>query len=102
MCSSGSGSPQEYAHNTSAQKCAGRQSEAATTRWGGKVKHRLGDSTVELFYLSALVPTNIAEQMPTTLFVTELAPVCFDLDSPPRTACLVPGAWPCICCCVDI
>ena len=52
-----------------------RLSEAGTTRWGGKVKHRLGDSTVELFYLSALVPTDIAEQMPPTLFVTELAPV---------------------------
>ncbi len=39
------------------------------------MKHRLGDSTVELFYLSALIPTDIAEQMPPTLFVTELAPV---------------------------
>ena len=49
--------------------------EAGCSRWSGKVKHRLGDSTVELFYLSALIPADTAEQMPTTLFVTELAPV---------------------------
>ena len=44
------------------------------------MKHRLGDSTVELFYLSALIPADIAEQMPTTLFVTELAPVRLGTD----------------------
>ncbi len=52
-----------------------QQMEAGSSRWSGKVKHRLGDSTVELFYLSALIPADTAEQMPTTLFVTELAPV---------------------------
>ena len=57
-------------------KTGALHTEAGISRWSGKVKHRLGDSTVELFYLSALVPADIAEQMPTTLFVTELAPVC--------------------------
>ena len=51
-----------------------------TTRWSGKVKHRLGSSTVELFYLSALIPDDLLEQMPPTLFVTELAQVsCSDV-----------------------
>ena len=76
MCSIvGCGLLQDYAHSVSVQKPAAQKTEEGTTRWSGKVKHRLGDSTVELFYLSALVPADVAEQMPTTLFVTELAPV---------------------------
>ena len=72
---------QEYTQSVKAPKTPVRHSEEGTTRWSGKVKHRLGDSTVELFFLSAMVPTDVAEQMPTTLFVTELAPVR------PSTAC---------------
>ncbi|KAK9805568.1 hypothetical protein WJX72_005675 [[Myrmecia] bisecta] len=41
---------------------------AATT-----VKHKLGESTVELFYMTALVPEKFLEQLPPTLFVSELA-----------------------------
>ena len=45
--------------------------------WVGKVKHRLGTaaghSTVELLNLSALVPEEYLEQLPPSLFVTELA-----------------------------
>ena len=45
--------------------------------WTGKVKHRLktaeGASTVDLFNVSALVPEELMEQMPPTLFVSALA-----------------------------
>jgi hypothetical protein len=37
-----------------------------------QVKHRLGSSTVELFFLSALLPSAIIEHMPPSLFVTDL------------------------------
>lgn len=37
-----------------------------------QVKHRLGSSTVELFFLSALLPTVVIEHMPPSLFVTDL------------------------------
>jgi hypothetical protein len=40
--------------------------------WAGKVKHRLGSSTVELFFLSALLPAAVIEHMPPSLFVTDL------------------------------
>jgi hypothetical protein len=44
-----------------------------TTLWSGKVKHKLGMSTAELFYLTALIPERYLEQFPPTLFVSELA-----------------------------
>lgn len=37
-----------------------------------QVKHRLGSSTVELFFLSALLPKAVIEHMPPSLFVTDL------------------------------
>lgn len=44
----------------------------SSSYWAGKVKHRLGSSTVELFFLSALLPTVVIEHMPPSLFVTDL------------------------------
>ena len=41
--------------------------------WSGRVKHRFGSSTVELFHMTALLPEKNQEQFPPTLFVTELA-----------------------------
>lgn len=45
--------------------------------WAGKVKHRLktaeGTSVVELFNVSVMVPEELMEQMPPTLFVSTLA-----------------------------
>ena len=44
-----------------------------TALWSGKVKHKLGSSTVDLFYMTALIPQKFLEQFPPTLFVTSLA-----------------------------
>lgn len=49
------------------------QGSLQTALWSGKVKHRLGNSTVDLFYMTALIPEKYLEQFPPTLFVTSLA-----------------------------
>ena len=49
------------------------QGSSQTALWSGKVKHRLGASTVDLFYMTALIPEKYLEQFPPTLFVTSLA-----------------------------
>ena len=49
------------------------QGSLQTALWSGKVKHRLGASTVDLFYMTALIPEKYLEQFPPTLFVTSLA-----------------------------
>ena len=49
------------------------QGSMQTALWSGKVKHRLGNSTVDLFYMTALIPETYLEQFPPTLFVTSLA-----------------------------
>ena len=49
------------------------QGSQQTVLWSGKVKHRLGSSTVDLFYMTALIPEKYLEQFPPTLFVTSLA-----------------------------
>jgi hypothetical protein len=48
--------------------------ESKTALWSGKVKHKLGSSTVELFVMTCLIPEKYLEQMPPTLYATELAP----------------------------
>lgn len=53
-------------------KNASDEGASSTRYWAGKVKHRLGSSTVELFFLSALLPTAVIEHMPPNLFVTDL------------------------------
>lgn len=45
-----------------------------TVVWTGKVKHRHGDSTVELFCMTCLLPERFQEQFPPTMFVSDLAP----------------------------
>mmetsp|Transcript_45829 Transcript_45829/g.115904 ORF Transcript_45829/g.115904 Transcript_45829/m.115904 type:complete len:434 (-) Transcript_45829:265-1566(-) len=40
--------------------------------WQGKVKHKLKDSLVELFHLAAVIPAEVAEQFPPSLYVSEL------------------------------
>ena len=49
------------------------QGSMQTALWSGKVKHRLGSSTVDLFYMTALIPEKYLEQFPPSLFVTSLA-----------------------------
>lgn len=49
------------------------QGSLATTLWSGKVKHKLGKSTVDLFYMTALIPEQYLEQFPPSLYVTSLA-----------------------------
>ncbi|KAL0025629.1 hypothetical protein WJX79_010618 [Trebouxia sp. C0005] len=49
------------------------QGSLQTSLWSGKVKHKLGHSTVDLFYMTALIPEKYLEQFPPTLFVTSLA-----------------------------
>lgn len=40
--------------------------------WAGKVKHKLGTSVVELFFLSVILPSPVIQHMPLTLYVTDL------------------------------
>lgn len=49
------------------------QGSMQTALWSGKVKHRLGSSIVDLFYMTALIPEKYLEQFPPSLFVTSLA-----------------------------
>lgn len=49
------------------------QGSLQTSLWSGKVKHKLGHSVVDLFYMTALIPEKYLEQFPPTLFVTSLA-----------------------------
>ena len=49
------------------------QGSLQTSLWSGKVKHKLGHSIVDLFYMTALIPEKYLEQFPPTLFVTSLA-----------------------------
>jgi len=38
----------------------------------GRVKHRMKDSVVELFQLTATIPAELAEQFPPSLYINEL------------------------------
>lgn len=49
------------------------QGSMQTALWSGTVKHRLGSSIVDLFYMTALIPEKYLEQFPPSLFVTSLA-----------------------------
>lgn len=57
----------------SASKGDMAQGSLATALWSGKVKHKLGKSTVDLFYMTALIPEQYLEQFPPSLYVTSLA-----------------------------
>lgn len=57
----------------SASRSSIEQGSLATTLWSGKVKHKLGKSTVDLFYMTALIPEQYLEQFPPSLYVTSLA-----------------------------
>ncbi|EIE23009.1 hypothetical protein COCSUDRAFT_63396 [Coccomyxa subellipsoidea C-169] len=54
----------------------GTTNDMAMGLWSGKLKHRMatqgGYSTVDLLNLTALIPDRYLEQLPPTLFVTEL------------------------------
>lgn len=56
---------------------AAEPADERTVLWSGKLKHRAagagGVSTVELLSFSVAVPEAAAEQLPPTLFVTDLA-----------------------------